>query len=141
MPNIRSKMKSREVQAMVRPLIPDNEVSRWNPYCILVRSGGTNPEYVRLLVYRTNGNRLRQANTINIAKKHHVVWEMSAYYGKTPKSSFGVRLALAAEARDFFNILYRIEHKQQKITPEIMKSITIPSLKRRLIEACCMAAL
>ena len=129
-----------DIKNRVYDMIPDNTTNPLNPYLILVRTGGTNVEYIKLIVYK-NRPHWPRAHEINVAAKKRVVWNMLAYVGKTTGSSIYTRLPLAIEARDFFNMLHRIEHKKQRVTPEMIKAITTPHLRQKLIEACCMAAL
>jgi hypothetical protein len=129
-----------DIKKRVYDMIPDNTTNPMNPHLIVVRTGGTNVEYVKLIVYRDRSP-WHRANEINVAAKNRVVWNMSAYVGRTERSSIYTRLPLAIEARDFFNMLHRIQLGKQRVTPEMIKSITSPHLRLKLIEACCMAAL
>jgi hypothetical protein len=132
----RGRLKFNDIRQRVLEMIPYNHVSPLNPYLILVRAAGTNVEYVKLLVYESDGITVPRQ-----ARYSKIVWSMNAYVGVTRGSSIYTRLPLAIEARNFFNMLHCIKHKRQRVTPELMSSITTPELKQKLIEACCLAAL
>ena len=126
------------IKAQVYKMIPNNQTDPTNPYLILVRAAGTNVEYIKLVVYK-NKYPWRPAPQINVCRRERKVWAIPAYVGKTQRSSIHQRLPLALEARDFHNMLHRLETGKQVVeyTPETLTRITVPEWREKLIEAVC----
>jgi|SRR5215831_1095328 len=129
---------SASIKAQVYKMIPNNRTDPTNPYLILVRMAGTNVEYVKLVVFR-NKYPWRPAQQIHVCRRESKVWAIPAYVGKTQRSSIHERLPRALEARDFYNMLHRLETGKQVVeyTPETLTRITVPEWRDKLIEAIC----
>lgn len=131
-------MGTRIARKLAESLLTNNEISPDNPYTLLTLSGHYNSTVFFLLV-QTNGLKRPQRCFGRAFIRRIKGWDL--YVGSTIRSSFYKKLPEMLALRDAYNLIHRIKMKKQKVTVEIMQSVTDPKMKQELIEACCLAAI
>jgi hypothetical protein len=138
----RKQLKISKLKERALSFIHNNEISELNPYTIMVSTAGQSIGAVTLAVVKTDGITLppkmdyRCKALLKIIQK----W-VNVNVGTTPRSAFQRYLPSIIALRDHMNLCHRVKLGKQIITEELMKSVTDPKLKQKLIEAVCLAAI
>lgn len=140
----KKKLKKRVPKLLRRAysFISDNNINSNNPYTIMVSTSGPSMGSVTLALVQTNGLEKppkidpRCKLMIRLVKK----WP-NLNLGSTAKCAFHRNLVEIIATRDLMNTIHRISLKKQPVSIELMQSVTDPTLKQELINACCLAAI
>jgi hypothetical protein len=121
--------------------IPNNEVSPDNPYTLIWSWGGFQGASVYMTLVETTGSKRPARNDTRLTsiKRRVKMWEKPLYVGAMKTSQLKTALPEMLALRDAYNLIHRVKLRKQKLTLELVQSITDPKMRQELVEAACLA--